>query len=266
MKTFLIDLKKCVGCYACQVGCKDEHCDNDWMPYAKPQPETGQFWMRVVEKERGAKPHVKVSYRPTPCQHCRKPACLAACPDDAIAKRGDGIVIIDPEKCSGCGDCVPACPFDAMFFNEELNIAQKCTGCAHLLDGDDTICVPRCFDNCVHGAILWGEESSFDLKGAERLHAEYGTVPTVWYKNLPKKFIAGTVYDPVEKEIIEGAVVKAEGRCEVFSTTTDDLGDFWLNGLPDEDWALTITADGKEKVIQVSTVEEDLGLGDIALV
>jgi hypothetical protein len=87
----------------------------------------------------------------------------------------------------------------------------------------------------------------------------------VWYKNLPKKFIAGTVYDPSEKEIIEGAVVKAEGSAGVFTATTDDLGDFWLNGLPDADWTLTITANGKERVMQVSTSDEDLGLGDIAL-
>ena len=45
-KVFAIDVAKCNGCYGCQIVCKDEHCGNDWRPYAAPQPETGQFWMR----------------------------------------------------------------------------------------------------------------------------------------------------------------------------------------------------------------------------
>ncbi len=32
MKAFVIDLEKCVGCHDCQIGCKDEHCGNDWRP------------------------------------------------------------------------------------------------------------------------------------------------------------------------------------------------------------------------------------------
>jgi Fe-S-cluster-containing dehydrogenase component len=46
MKAFTIDESKCVGCYSCQISCKDEHCGNDWTPYAKPQPETGHFWVK----------------------------------------------------------------------------------------------------------------------------------------------------------------------------------------------------------------------------
>ena len=40
MKTFIIDIDRCIGCRSCQLVCKDEHCDNDWMPYAAPQPDT----------------------------------------------------------------------------------------------------------------------------------------------------------------------------------------------------------------------------------
>ena len=79
MKAFLIDLNKCVGCYDCQIACKDEHCGNDWSPYAKPQPDTGQFWLRLNETEHGARPHVKVSYVPVMCQHCDNAACMEAC-------------------------------------------------------------------------------------------------------------------------------------------------------------------------------------------
>ena len=61
MKTFIIDIDRCIGCRSCQLVCKDEHCDNDWMPYAAPQPDTGQFWMNVKEKERGQTPKVRVT-------------------------------------------------------------------------------------------------------------------------------------------------------------------------------------------------------------
>ena len=47
-KIFLIDVGKCTGCYNCQLACKDEHCENDWTPYAAPQPLTGHFWCRVT--------------------------------------------------------------------------------------------------------------------------------------------------------------------------------------------------------------------------
>ncbi|MGI9952696.1 4Fe-4S dicluster domain-containing protein [Moorellaceae bacterium AZ2] len=267
MKVFVIDLKKCVGCYACQIACKDEHCDNNWMPYAMPQPDTGQFWLRVNQYERGARPHVKVTYLPVLCQHCDNGPCMPACKVGAIYKRDDGLVLIDPAKCNGCGDCVDACPYDAIFFNKDLNIAQKCTGCAHLIDGKRPIAVPRCVDNCHVNAIQFGEESELDLTGTEILHPEYGTEPRVYYRGLPKRFIAGTVYDPVEKEVIIGAVCTLTSEDGTFTATakTDNFGDFWLRDLPEADFTLTITAGEKTKVLKVSTKEKDIGLGDIPL-
>jgi Fe-S-cluster-containing dehydrogenase component len=107
------------------------------MPYAKPQPDTGQFWLKMNEIERGTKPKVKVSYIPVLCQHCDDAPCIAACPQSAISRRDDGLVIIDPKKCTGCRNClnVEACPYNGIiYFNENFNIAQKCTGCAHLAD------------------------------------------------------------------------------------------------------------------------------------
>ena len=56
MKAFVLDLARCVGCYNCQVACKDEHCGNDWTPYARPQPDTGQFWLKVNYEEKGTIP------------------------------------------------------------------------------------------------------------------------------------------------------------------------------------------------------------------
>jgi Fe-S-cluster-containing dehydrogenase component len=51
-KVMIIDLALCNGCHNCQVACKDEHCANDWSPIARPQPDTGPFWNKVVHMER----------------------------------------------------------------------------------------------------------------------------------------------------------------------------------------------------------------------
>ncbi len=97
----VIDVTKCNGCYNCFLSCKDEHCGNDNVPYALSQPMTGQFWMRINEKERGKYPWVKVAYTAIPCMHCENAACIKASQNGAIYRRADGIVIIDPEKAKG---------------------------------------------------------------------------------------------------------------------------------------------------------------------
>jgi len=265
MKAFVIDMNKCVGCHDCQIGCKDEHCGQAWLPYAEAQPETGQFWTELKQFERGSVPHVKVSYQPTMCNHCEEAPCLKAAENDAVYRREDGLVIIDPVKSKGQRKIMTACPYDVVYWNDELNIPQKCTGCAHLLDGDHPIKVPRCMDNCHIDVITFGEESDLNLEGTEVLHPEFGTKPRVFYRGLPKKFIAATVYDPDTKEVVIGATVTAQGDAGTFAATTDDWGDFWLRDLPDADWTLTIESGGKKKTLDVSTKKEDIGLGDLAL-
>jgi len=159
-----------------------------------------------------------------------------------------------------------SCPYNVIYFNDELNLAQKCTGCAHLLDGDHPIKTPRCVDNCHLDCIQFGEESDFDLTGCEVMNPEFGTKPRVYYKSLPKKFVAGTVYCPEAKEVFIGAKATLTGDAGTFSTLTDDWGDFWLRDLPDADFTLTIEAEGKSMSCAVSTKTADVGLGDVALV
>ena len=265
MKSLVIDCRLCIGCYNCQIACKDEHCSNDWTPYTKPQPETGHFWMRVEEDERGTIPKVKVSFIPWLCQHCDDAPCMKVCPVDAIYKRDDGLVIIDPKKCNGCRHCVDACPYNSIYYNEAFGVAQKCTGCAHILDRGWPINEPRCVDVC-WGAMFFGEESELQsmISNAEELLPEENTKPRVLYLNLPKKFIAGTVYDPDTKEIIEGATCTLTGD-GTGTATTDGFGDFWLNGLEVGTYSLKIDADGKTKTIPDISTEKDVNLGDIAL-
>ncbi len=268
MKVFTFDSSICNGCYNCQIACKDEHVANDWTPYAKPQPETGQFWLKLTEKVRGQVPRVKVAYTALMCNHCDNAPCMEACKPQAIYKRKDGLVIIDPVKCTGCKNCVDACPYGAIYFNDDLNIAQKCTGCAHLLDSGWK--EPRCVDACPTLAIKFVEESEAKafIKEAEYIKPERKDAdkPRVYYKDLPKRFVAGTVYDPAEKEVIIGASVTLteSGSKKTLTAQTDSYGDFEFEKLPVGKFVLKIEKGKKSKEIKVNT-QEDVSLGDIPL-
>ena len=268
MKAFVIDVSKCNACYSCQIACKDEHCRNNWMPYSMPQPDYGQFWFKLEEKVRGQVPQVKVAYVPRMCMHCDDAPCIAACTSKAITKRPDGLVIIDPAKCTGDQRCVSACPYGVIYFNKDLQIAQKCNGCAHLLDRGFPIKEPRCVDSCYPGMIKFGEEA--DLKDliakAEPLAPNFGPTPKVrvYYLNLPKRFIAGTVYDPATKEVVIGATCTLSGDGAA-TAKTDEYGDFWFDGLKVGTFSLKIDAAGRTKTVANISTAKDVGLGDIPL-
>jgi Fe-S-cluster-containing hydrogenase components 1 len=268
LKVFTFDGARCNGCYNCQIACKDEHVANDWTPYAKPEPEIGQFWLKIDEKVRGQVPRVKVAYTALLCNHCDNAPCMAACRFSAIYKRDDGLVIIDPTKCTGCKDCVDACPYAAIYFNDGLNLAQKCTGCAHLLDSGWK--EPRCVDACPTLALQFKEEAEakeFIKKSEFVKPARQAKDKTrVYYQNLPKRFVAGTVYDPVEKEVVIGANVTLEETAgkKSYSAKTDSYGDFEFEKLPVGKFNLTIEKGKKSKSIKVNT-DEDVSLGDIPL-
>jgi tetrathionate reductase subunit B len=270
MKAFVIDLSKCVGCYCCQIACKDEHVGNDWTPYAKPQPETGQFWLGIKETVRGSVPRVKVAYFPALCMHCEEAPCMEVCPvEGAVYRRDDGLIIIDPEECTGCRLCEESCPYDVLFFNPTLNIAQKCTGCAHLLD--DGWKTTRCVDACPTDAIHFGEEEELAdlIAQAEPYRSELGIKTRVYYLNQPKKFVGGTLFDPVADEVLIGArcTLTDQDSGETFTTQTDGYGDFWFKNLEDDrTFSLQLeTADATLTICPVSTAA-DVNLGDIALV
>ena len=264
-KVFLIDLSKCSGCHSCQVSCKDEFCEQPWLPYSDAQPLTGHFWCRVDEKERGRTPVVTVTYKPVICNHCERCALEATAPD-VMYRRDDGLVIIDPEKAKGRRDLVDACPLGVVYWNEQLEIPQKCTGCAHLLDDGWT--VPRCVDSCAHGAIRYAEESELNLEDAEFLPEVAALKPRVYYKNLPKRFIAGCVYDATVNDIIEGAhakLVDADGNL-VATAESDCLGDWKFDQIEQGAYAIRIEADGYEPLeLTADTTDDDQVLGDFTM-
>jgi ferredoxin len=196
---------------------------------------------------------------------------MDSCPiEGTIYKRDDGLVIIDPRMCTGCKNCIDACPYNVIFFNEDLNIAQKCTGCAHLIDSGWK--EPRCADACPTLAIRFmGETEAKELiSKAEVWKPELKNKirPRVYYLNLPRKFIAGTVYDPGEKEVVIGATctLKETPGGKKYTVKTDSYGDFWFEGLKDGKFNLEIRKGRRiESFAGLNTAEEDINLGDIPL-
>lgn len=234
----LIDVTKCSGCHNCFLTCRDEYFGNDYGSYSAPQPLDGQFWMQIKEMERGRYPRPKLDYTPVPCQHCGSAPCMNVAADGAVYRREDGIVLIDPVKAKGQKDIVNTCPYRVIFWNEELEIPQKCTLCAHRLDEGDK--EPRCVEACPTGALVFGDLDDPDSEIAkltaelapEAFHPEYETAPLVTYYGLPKRFIAGEVMrKDVPGECAEGVLITAEADDAKFETRTDSYGDFDLDGL-----------------------------------
>jgi len=85
--------------------------------------------MRVRYLER---PQQKtLAFAPMLCMHCQDAPCLKACPSKAIRRLDDGRVIVDESKCDLEEECVTACPYGAIFINEEKEVAEKCDFCHH---------------------------------------------------------------------------------------------------------------------------------------
>jgi Fe-S-cluster-containing dehydrogenase component len=234
----VIDVSRCVGCYACFLACRDEHADNDYPPVSLAQPAADQRWIDVRERERGSFPKVKVDYVPVPCLHCADAPCIRAATGGAIYRRDDGIVLIDPVKAVGQRDLVAACPYRVIFWNEAKNVPQKCTLCAHLLD--DGWKEPRCAEACPAQAIVFGDTADphsdiAKLRAAKRvedLHPEFTTKPLVQYLGLPKRFVAGeVVFADHLDEPAEGVGIVLHREGERLTTRTDNYGDFEFDGL-----------------------------------
>lgn len=267
----VIDTTKCRGCYNCFLACKDEFCGNDFPPYSLSQPMKGHFWMKMIERERGKYPKVKVAYMPVTCMHCEDALCMKSAPNSEIYRRPDGIVIIDPEKSKGKREIVSACPYRVIYWNEEKNIPQKCTFCAHLLDAGWK--EPRCVESCPVGALIFGdlddpesEVSKADSGKVEVLRPEYGMKEKVFYIGLPKKFIAGSVIFGDKNECAEHVAVTLIGGGHRKTIKTNNYGDFEFEGLPDNEEYKVIIKHPKYKKQEIKArTNIDLYLGNIIL-
>ena len=260
-KVIVFDSSKCNGCYGCQLACKDEHVDNEWPPYAKPQPDTGQFWCKMIQTDHGQVPKVRVEYTPLFCNHCDECKLLAYAPE-CVYRSDDGMVIIDPIKAEGRKDLVDVCDAHAVYWNAGLNIPQKCTGCQHLIDEGQE---PRCVDICATGALRFGEAEDFadEIAAAETM-VDRSRGPHVFYVNMPHLFIGGEVWDPEIDEVIEGARITLSGDASM-ETVSDNFGDFWFKRLDPGCYTVAIEADGYERVEVPVELDKSLNIGDFPL-
>lgn len=189
----LVDMRKCIGCQACTVSCSVEN-----------QPPIGQFRTSVLQYE-VEQPHISIPAvvsLPRLCNHCDEPPCVPVCPVQATFQRTDGIVLVDNERCVGCGYCVQACPYDARFINHETQTADKCTFCEHRLEAG---LLPACVESCVGGARVIGDLNDAHSEINQRMNAYkeahkdeikvlkpgMKTKPHVFYIGLPEEFVNG---------------------------------------------------------------------------
>ncbi len=193
----VIDLDRCIGCYACTVAC---HVENGSPP--------GIWYAPVYEQEVGTFPHVKRVFLPTLCMHCEDAPCMKACPSKAISRREDGIVLVDQDICCGTRACVTACPYGAMNFyggesgdfdgqltpyeqslqgKYQVGTVQKCTFCVHRID--QGIFMPACVESCPTRCRTFGDLDDPESAPSKlirkhngfALRPEAGTSPSVRY-------------------------------------------------------------------------------------
>ncbi len=139
---FHFDASACTGCKACQVACKDRNALPEGILWRRVYEVSGGGWQQEGEAwthDVGAY-HLSLS-----CNHCERAVCAEVCPAAAISRRADGVVLIDPERCIGCGYCAWACPYGAPQLDTLAGVMTKCTMCVEDVDtGKQPACVAGC--------------------------------------------------------------------------------------------------------------------------
>ena len=264
----VIDVENCNGCNLCTLAVQDEYVGNEWPGYSAEMPKHGHRWIDIKQKVRGEAPLVDAAYLPVMCQHCDDAPCLKVAKNNAVKKRDDGIIIIDPEKSKGQKQIADSCPHNAIWWNKEKEIPQIWNFDAHLLDDGWTS--PRAEKVCATGCFqtLKVEDSEMKIiaekEKLEHLNPEHDTKPRVWYKNLYRYrdcFIAGSVAFSKDgvTDCAEGAEVILQKNEETISQTiTDNFGDFKFDRLRENsgNYKLKISFSGQP------TKEIDVELSD----
>ena len=274
----VVDVARCDNCRNCFLATKDEHIGNDFPGYAAAQAPAGHRWVDIQKKERGSWPIIEANYFPVMCNHCDNAPCIQAAKDGAVKKRDDGLVIIDPVKSQGQRQIVDACPYGAIYWNEEKSIPQAWIFDAHLLDQgwEKTRMEQACPLNVlqsmkVEDAEMW---TIAEKQGLEVLQPELGTKPRVYYKNMhlvTKCFVAGSVVVNANgvEECAEGAeVVLYQNGTEIARATTDLFGEFKIDKLEKQSGGYELTLRlglVKSTLVQFDLGEESIYVGLIRL-
>ncbi len=139
---FYFDASQCSGCKTCQVACKDKHNLPMGIRWRKVFEVGGGHWEKNDEKWVS---HIRSYNISMACNHCEEPICMAKCPNKAIYKNGEGLVLIDEKKCMGCRYCAWACPYGALQLHPDTGKMTKCTFCEdYLAKGQLPSCVTSC--------------------------------------------------------------------------------------------------------------------------
>lgn len=263
----VIDAALCEDCGSCYLACKDEYSDNVFPGYSAKQPRSNHAWIKLPRNERGHGSLIDVTFRPHICMHCADAPCIKKDKNNMIKRRQDGVVLIDPIKSKGHPELVNSCPYDAIVWNCDDKLSQKCTLCAHLLD--DGWNKTRCSQVCPTGALkleYMTDEERQSLIVKERLEAfkpNLNTKPLTLYKNLyrfTKAFIAGSI---AKKEgdtldCAEGAKVTLSKKQSVIATAiTDNYGDFKFDDLIESSGAYTLEISVSGKIVKTINVDLD---------
>ena len=268
----VFDVARCHDCNNCFLACKDEFVGNDFAPYSASQPWHGQRWMNLLRAEGGQYPKVQVNFLAMPCQHCDNPPCVTD--DGAVYKREDGIVIIDLVKAQGRKEILDSCPYGAIYWNDDRGVAQKCTGCVHLVE--EGWKETRCSQVCPTGAlqfVLADDEEIAARTAKEELgtfRPELGTKPRVLYKNLHRwthVFLAGNVVFADTDECGEGAKATLSlAGAVVAELMADEYGDFRIEKLEaGKDYELLVEAPGYESRRMPVKFDKSWNMGSVHL-
>jgi Fe-S-cluster-containing dehydrogenase component len=153
---YLIDAEKCIGCGMCVKACKAENKvpDDNFRTWIE-RYEISEDGEAEVDSPNGGLDgfeenvtHVKIAkafFVPKMCNHCAAAPCVQVCPVGATYRTKDGVVLVDPKHCVGCGYCIQACPYAVRFLNPATHTADKCTLCYHrVTKGLKPACVAAC--------------------------------------------------------------------------------------------------------------------------
>jgi Fe-S-cluster-containing hydrogenase component 2 len=131
----VVNEKNCTGCRACEFACSFQQ---------KKSFHYNFSLIRIIKNKEN-----EGFFIPNLCHHCKDTPCAKECPTDAIGwDVGLEMVIIDKQKCTGCGLCVSLCPWSIPIIDSEEDIAKICDFCK----GD-----PLCVKFCNPGALSVNE-------------------------------------------------------------------------------------------------------------
>ncbi|MHC0036586.1 4Fe-4S dicluster domain-containing protein [Pseudoneobacillus sp. C159] len=189
-----VDVTKCDGCRACMVACKNwndlpaepEEFHGSLQSHAKTTAHTWNV-LSFIEHENGDG-NLEFLFRHSSCFHCTDAACEKVCPEDAISYTDFGTVVVNHDKCVGCGYCVQNCPFDVISLatykdknGHEYRKASKCTMCTDRLEEG---LQPACVTTCHPGAMQFGTKEEMLAKAEKRL------------SEVKEKFPNANIYNP----------------------------------------------------------------------